>query len=350
MGVQHGAGVAPDSGAPQTGREGVGEFELIRRYCQQLGATRADVILGVGDDAALLRPRPDMELLLCVDTLVEGVHFFADVAPSDLGHKALAVNLSDIAAMGGEPAWATLALTLPAADTHWLAGFAAGFSTLASAAGVALVGGDTCRGPRAVSVQLAGHVPVGQALRRSTARPGDVVCVSGSLGDAAVALASCLNADGSRRAVADEQAEAAQWLLGRLLRPAPRLALGQALRGIASACIDLSDGLLGDLEHVLTASAVGAVIDVSRLPLSAQAVAVAGADAARHAACRGGDDYELCFTVPEGRMTMIDSLATRCGIALTPIGTIESRKGLRLVDGQGAPVVIAATGYRHFSG
>jgi len=327
---------------------GVGEFDLIRRHLQRVGAARADVVLGVGDDAALVRPRQGMELALCVDTLVEGVHFHPGVAAADLGHKALAVNLSDLAAMGAEPAWATLALTLPDADEVWVAEFAAGFSALAGSVGLALVGGDTCRGARAVSVQVAGQVPCGQALRRRGAQPGDRVVVSGTLGDAAIALSHCLDPQG-RMLPAGEDAAARQWLLNRLHRPSPRLALGEALRGVASACIDISDGLLGDLGHLLTESELGASIELSWLPLSAQALAVAGESAARAAACAGGDDYELCFTISEACTMKLTTLSARCGVALTVIGRIESEGGLSLRDADGRRVTPLATGYQHFA-
>jgi thiamine-monophosphate kinase len=328
---------------------GVGEFDLIRRHLQRVGADRADVLLGVGDDAALVRPGAGMELALCVDTLVEGVHFHPGVAAADLGHKALAVNLSDLAAMGAEPAWATLALTLPDADEAWVAEFAAGFSALANSLGLALVGGDTCRGARAVSVQLAGQVPSGQALRRRGARPGDWVVVSGTLGDAAIALSHCLDPQG-RVLSPSGDAEARQWLLTRLHRPTPRLALGAALRGVASACIDISDGLLADLGHLLAQSGVGVSIDLARLPLSAQALAVAGEVATRAAACAGGDDYELCFTVPEACMVELTTRNARCGGGgLTVIGRIESESGLRLRDAHGRCVTPPATGYQHFA-
>ncbi len=234
------------------------EFDLIRDYFTDVGARRTDVDLGVGDDCALLEVPAGQQLAISIDTLAAGTHFLPDCDPESLGHKSLAVGLSDLAAMGAEPAWATLALTLPDHDPGWIAAFSRGFAALAGAHGVSLVGGDTTRGPLSVTVQVHGLVPAGRAIRRSGAAPGDRVYVSGTLGDAGLALRRILSGE-----PVDPVARA------RLERPTPRVALGLALRGVASAMIDVSDGLAADLGHILAASGVGAEIDLTALPLSA---------------------------------------------------------------------------------
>ncbi|MDD3650292.1 thiamine-phosphate kinase [Immundisolibacter sp.] len=314
-----------------------GEFELIASHFARLTPPRGDVALGVGDDAALLVPAPGQELVVTVDTLIEGVHFFADCPPAALGHKALAVNLSDLAAMGAEPAWALLALTLPRADEGWLADFARGFSDLACRHGVALVGGDTCRGPLVVSVTALGQAPTGQALRRAGAKPGDGVYVSGELGAAGLAVRA-------RRSQITLPAALAQHAAQRLDWPQPRLALGLALRGLASAAIDVSDGLLADLGHVCAAGGVGARLDLAALPLPEGALALASHEELLGA----GDDYELCFTVPASNEARVPELAQRLGLALTRIGRIEAEPGLRLVDTAGEEHAVAAKGHDHF--
>lgn len=313
-----------------------GEFELIQRYFA--GDRREDVLLGVGDDAAVVRPRGD--LALAVDTLVAGVHFPLDAPPESIGHKALAVNLSDLAAMGAEPAWLLLALTLEQAREPWLAAFSRGLRELAAEHGMALIGGDVTRGPLTVSVQVGGYLPPGQALRRSGARVGDGVYVSGSLGDAALGLAlwQAGAADG----------EAQQWLVQRLHRPTPRVALGRALLGLASAAIDLSDGLAADLGHLLSASGVGASVELERLPLSPAFKRCAVTATSWEAAVGGGDDYELCFTAPPAVEAELEQQARRLGIAITRIGRIEQEPGLRLLDGQGHPWRAKRAGYTHF--
>ena len=264
----------------------LGEFELIDRFFSALGAVRRDVLLGVGDDGAILRPPPDHDLVMVTDTLVEGVHFPKNSQARSIGHRALAVNLSDLAAMGGQPAWALLALTLPRVESSWLEDFALGFGELAREHDVALVGGDTTSGPLAITVQLVGFVPHGQALRRSGARVGDDIFVSGFLGDAAAGL------------YVDHEV-----LRQRFEFPQPRVALGIALRGIASAAMDISDGLLADLDKLMAASSVAAEIEVTALPLSAELQAVCSAEKALEYALSGGDDYELLFTRPAGSTT-----------------------------------------------
>lgn len=318
------------------------EFSLIDRYFAARARRRGDVTLGIGDDAALVDVPAGASLAVAVDTLVEGVHFPSGTAPADVGHKALAVNLSDMAAMGAEPCWATLALTLPRVDADWVAAFADGFFALAERFQVELIGGDTTRGPLAVSVQILGSVPAGRALRRAGARPGDRIFVTGTLGDAGLAL---------RRLQAGGEVAAQPWpaLLTRLHRPEPRVAAGLALRGLASAAIDVSDGLAADLGHVLAAGGVGATLRVDRLPRSAafrQAVE-AGSPDWHGLPLAAGDDYELCFTVPAAQA---DAVAARLGgLAATEIGAIEAEPGLRCMTDDGRAYRIEREGYEHFT-
>ncbi len=321
------------------------EFQLIERYFSACGVGRPDVIVGVGDDAALVTVAPGQQLALAIDTLVAGVHFPPDVAPADLGHKALAVNLSDLAAMGAEPAWATLALTLPEVDESWLAGFATGFAALAVQHGVQLIGGDTTRGPLTITVQVHGLLAAGKALRRNGAGVGDEVYVTGTLGDAAVALR--LWQSEARRS-SDPDAIS---LYARLHRPTPRMAMGLALRDLASAAVDVSDGLAADLAHVLDASGVGATLDVTRLPLSTALRSHWGGSEseARRLALSGGDDYELCFTAPAARRAAVMAAATHADCAVTTIGSIDAAPGLRLLDAGGAEMVLSGAGYDHFA-
>ncbi len=309
------------------------EFALIRRYFTDLGHAEG-VVLGVGDDGAVLALPPGQQLVAVIDTIVAGTHFPLDTDPFDIGWRALAVNLSDLAAMGADPRWFTLALTLPAADEGWLAGFAAGLAALAQQAGVALVGGDTTRGPLTISVQAEGWVPAGQALRRAGARAGDGIYVSGMPGEAAAGLAVH---QGRLPAVAGH----AQ-LREHFFRPQPRLALGQALRGTASAAIDVSDGLLQDLAHILAASQAGARIDLAAIPVSA-ALRQAAGEQALALALGGGDDYELCFTLPAGRLLPAST------VPLARIGTVTAEPGLRAVDAAGRETPLVASGYRHFA-
>ncbi|MBF0254871.1 MAG: thiamine-phosphate kinase [Gammaproteobacteria bacterium] len=297
------------------------EFDLIARYFSHLGASRSDVLLGVGDDCALLRPPPGMDLALSTDTLVAGCHFFADVDPEALGHKCLAVNLSDLAAMGATPAWASLALSLPAVDHAWLQGFAAGFGRLAEQAGIALVGGDTTRGPLSISIQVQGLLPAGQGLRRSGAQAEDLICVSGRLGDAALALHQL------QQGLEPEPA-----LRARLERPSPRLQLGQRLLGLAHACIDISDGLLADLGHICRASGLAAELQLEALPCAPELLASGDWSLP----LSGGDDYELCFTLPAEQAAQLPQLAAELGLPLSPIGRILAGEGVacRLADGR----------------
>jgi len=312
------------------------EFSLIHRI-RRRAATRGDVVLGIGDDAALLRPPVGEVLVVSADTLNAGVHFPPETGAADIGWKALAVNLSDLAAMGATPAWMTLSLSLPAADADWLDAFLDGFLALAAQHDVALVGGDTTRGPLSIAVTALGFVPDGAALRRSGAQPGDEVWITGVPGEAAAGLA--------------------QWRLGepvdphlraRLDRPTPRVAAGISLRAIASACIDVSDGLAADLGHLLDASGAGATLELARLPRSDALAALT--DAARWGhQLAGGDDYELCFTAPAVQRERIVQALARCATPAQVIGRIEPDAGLRLLDPQGKAWIPATRGWDHFA-
>lgn len=315
-----------------------GEFELIETYLSRLGERRDDVVLGVGDDAALLRPPPGLELACAADTIVEGVHFPAGLAAEDVGHRVLAVNLSDMAAMGAEPAWALLALTMPRADEEWLRRFTRGLHELAREHGTALVGGDMSAGPLSATVTIVGFVPAGQALRRAGARIGHQVWVSGTPGDAAAGLAALHGTlQAPPRIVAP--------LIERFRRPRPRVTLGLVLRGVASACIDVSDGLAADLGKLCTASRVGASLDSTCLPLSTAMRGAADPARARRLALAGGDDYELLFTVPPG--TDCAPLARSAGVDLARIGVIDDGAGVR-IDGEPAPAELGH-GFDHFA-
>lgn len=383
------------------------EFELIDRI-RARAATRGDVVLGIGDDAALLSMPPGMQLVVAMDTLNDGVHFPQGTAAADIGHKALAVNLSDLAAMGATPAWCTLSLSLPAADMDWVDAFLDGFLALADAHGIALVGGDTTRGPLSVCVAVHGFVEPGLALRRDGARVGDDVWGSGTLGDAAAGLVLALGDD--RVAMSDiaerdelptlesrrdgwvepgrstENAEATAseptrhvpphsggqgtarpspqplsrgergfdpshvtWLRARLDRPTPRIALGRALGGVATACIDISDGLLADTAHIARASGVGLRIDVDALPASPALRGVArDANALRTWQSAGGDDYELCFTAPRDARKRVEASAQAAGVAVTRIGQAVAGAGVEAIDARGHAWRAMRAGYRHF--
>jgi thiamine-monophosphate kinase len=315
------------------------ETELIERYFRGLGAARADVALGIGDDAALLRVPDGSELVLTTDALIEGVHFLPGAPARSLGHRALAVNLSDIAAMGASPCWALLALNLPMADDAWLQEFASGFGALARAHGVALVGGNLSRGPLSITVQLAGVVPRGEALRRDGARVGDGLYVSGTLGDAAAGLKRL-------QGVLRTTPAAGSYLERRLEYPTPRVALGLSLRGLASACIDLSDGLYADALRLVRASGCAASIELERRPLTAPLLEAYG-DAAWREGLAGGEDYELCFSAPPAHAAAIGSLAQRSGAAIARIGRLEAGEGIELKL-HNAVTQFAPAGFDHF--
>ena len=318
------------------------EFSLIEKYFTH--RTR-HTLLGVGDDAALVRLRRGQVLAISADMLVEGRHFFKGADPEALGHKTLAVNLSDLAAMGATPRWATLALALPRADERWLAAVARGFMRLARAHGVDLIGGDTTRGPLNLCVQIMGEVPAGQALRRDGARAGDDIWVSGTLGDAALAVAAR-----HRKITIKKQPLIAASL--RLDKPTPRVALGTALRGIARSAIDISDGLLGDLGHICERSKVAAVIELDALPRSALMRAMAGQALAQEALLAGGDDYELCFTAAAAKRAAVTRAGVRTRTPVTRIGRIvrapAGATGVAVIDGDGMPLSIAQRGFDHF--
>lgn len=305
------------------------EFDLIARFFSR---PAANAVLGVGDDCALLTPTPGHTLAVSTDMLVAGRHFFPDADPEALGHKALAVNLSDLAAMGATPRWALLALALPAADEAWLAAFSRGLYTLADVHGVALVGGDTTRGPLNISITVLGEVAADKALRRDAAQVGDDIWVSGELGGAALALAHLKGEI--------DLGIHAEACLQRLHRPTPRLALGRALSGVAHAAIDISDGLLADLAHILERSGVGAEIELSRLPLAPAFAAFP--ERVVSCALAGGDDYELCFTAPENLRDHIEALGA------TRVGEITAQSGCRVRDANGQPLTVATAGFDHF--
>jgi len=318
------------------------EFSLIDRYLAAQGLHRADVALGIGDDCALLVPPAGQQLVVTLDTLVADVHFFADADPESIGHKALAVNLSDLASMGAIPAWATLALTLPKADENWLGRFCRGLFALADRYDVQLVGGDTTHGPTTViTLQAHGFIPPGLALRRDGARPGDGIYVTGTPGDAGLALAAAFG-----------QATIAlghgHFMQARLERPEPRITEGVALRGIANAAIDVSDGLAQDLGHLLERSDVGARLEIDRLPLSPALTASLDRDVVIGTALASGDDYELCFTVPPEQTLRLETVAATWDCRCTRIGVITAEPGLRLVRADDSAFPLERLGYDHF--
>ncbi len=332
------------------------EFDLIAKYFARparhaaLARSAAGrIALGAGDDCALLAPAPGMQLAVSCDMLVEGRHFLPTVDPARLGHKALAVNLSDLAACGATPLAFTLALALPAVDEDWLAGFSRGLFALADAHGCELVGGDTTRGPLNICITVFGEVPAGAALLRSGAREGDDLWVSGTLGDARLALEVF-------RGMLALPAEAFEIARARMEQPTPRVALGQALRGIASAAVDVSDGLVGDLRHILSASRVGATLDadaaVKLIAVCADGAGAAGLfdlQARRSIALSGGDDYELLFTARASARAAVEQAGRASATPVARIGRIESEPGLRVVDANGASLAQHFGSFDHFA-
>ncbi|KZC16824.1 thiamine-monophosphate kinase [Rhodanobacter sp. FW510-R12] len=316
-------------------------IELIRRHTAQ---ARDDVRVGIGDDAAVLAVPAGQELAVAIDTLVEGVHFPRGTTPADIGWKALAVNLSDLAAMGASPAWALLALTMPSADAAFVEGFAEGFAKLAQPHRLALVGGDTTRGPLTISVAVHGFVPPGHALTRAGARAGDAVLVTGTLGDAAAGLHAVQHPPRD-----DDRTGLRGFLIERLNRPTPRLAAGTALRGQATACVDVSDGLLADLGHICTASGVAAEIEAALLPRSSALLELHDDTTALHFALSGGDDYELCFTVPAARVAELQAGLARLGCGATKIGRIVEGEGVRVRAADGSRLATDRPGWEHFA-
>ncbi len=319
------------------------EFDIIRRYFKR---TATQAVLGIGDDAALIKATDNTELAISTDTLVCGKHFFADTDPYKLGYKSLAVNLSDMAAMGAKPLWALLALTLPdnlvQLNKAWLSGFSAGFFALADSHQVELIGGDTTSGPLSIGVQIIGEVEVGKALRRSGAKLDDDIWISGRLGDAALALSHEL------QQITLEPNEIA-YCLPALLTPTARIELGQRLIGLAHSAIDISDGLVADLGHILTASGKAAYINITDIPCSPVIKKYVQQPLVMHCLLAGGDDYELCFTAPTMNREKIENLSAELAIPLTRIGEIFSGEGLIVKDTKGSVITLETKGYDHFS-
>lgn len=323
---------------PDSSPASLSEFGLIHQFFTR---PVQKAVLGVGDDCALIEARPGHQLAISTDMLVSGRHFFPDVSPRSLGHKALAVNLSDLAAMGAEPRAFTLALALPEADPVWLEAFAAGMLALADDHGCELIGGDTTKGPLTLSITVFGDVPPKQALRRDAARPGDDIWISGTLGDARLALGDCRG----------------EWLLpepdftvirARMDTPTPRVALGMALRNVAHAALDISDGLIGDLGHILARSSVGAIVDVDALPRS-EILGAQPLELQRECVLAGGDDYELCFTAPAGARETLAGIGRQLGLPLTRVGAITPEAGLRIIDADGNPYTFRGASFDHFA-
>jgi thiamine-monophosphate kinase len=317
------------------------EFTLISRYFERPARPDGQVVLGVGDDCALLQAAPGMQTAISTDMLVEGRHFFPGADARLLGHKCLAVNLSDLAAMGAAPTGFTLALALPAVEESWLAAFSTGMFALADAHGCELVGGDTTKGPLTISITVFGEVPAGQALRRDAALPGDDIWISGTLGDARLALAGYRG----ELALPATELDAAGM---RMHAPTPRLGLGIGLRGIAHAAIDISDGLVGDLGHILERSGVGARLEVDALPIGP--MLRGQAQSLRRAfALAGGDDYELCFTASPQHRDAVREAARRASVPVTRVGCIVADSGLTLLDASGAAIELSLRSFDHFS-
>lgn len=329
---------------PQPG-QARGEFAFIEALQARVRAG-TDVRLGIGDDGAVLAPPPGEELVVSTDTLVAGVHFPQDAHPADVGYKAAAVNLSDLAAMGATPRWCTLALTLPGLDPGYVQPLLTGLLALLDSHSMALVGGDTTRGPLALTLTAIGSVPAGQALRRDGAKAGDLVYVSGTLGDAAAALAL----RGTRVEAEDGEVKLARTRLAqRLARPTPRVALGMALRGLAQACIDVSDGLAADLAHICRQSGLAGVLEAEALPASRALQTLVANPGQRLRHQLGGDDYELCFTIAPGDEASLAAIAHTSHTTLTRIGSLGPGEGVHLLDGEGRVVAPPVPGYEHFA-
>lgn len=320
-----------------------GEFSLIARYFDRVRSSRLDVETGIGDDCALLNIPDKQTLAISTDTLVAGNHFLTDIDPADLAYKALAVNLSDLAAMGADPAWMTLAITLPEVDEPWLEAFSDSLFECLNYYGMQLIGGDTTRGPLSMTLGIHGFVPAGRALKRAGAKPGDWIYVTGTPGDSAAGLAILQN----RLQVVD--AADREYLLKRHLRPTPRILQGQALRDLASAAIDLSDGLISDLGHIVKASACGARVDLNALPWSDAMTRHVEPEQALRWALSGGEDYELCFTVPELNRGALEVAMGQLGVAFTCIGQMSADvEGIHFMR-DGTPVTFDWKGYDHFA-
>ncbi len=319
------------------------EFEIINKYFARQVSGSKNIILGIGDDAAVLSTSTDKQLVVSIDTLISGVHFPAQTSAADIAWKALAVNLSDLAAMGAEPAWFTLALSLPEVDHEWLAAFSKSLADISSAYCIPLVGGDTTRGALSITIQVAGHVQPGGALLRSGARAGDQIFVTGNIGDAALGLYALQQQF--------ERTEEVVYLLERLNRPQPRIDLGQRLSDVASACIDISDGLFADLAHILKASDVGACLQQDHIPLSSAAERFLSDKPNLLASIYNrGDDYELCFCVPAEKCTQIKAIEKQSGCRLTHIGEIVEGNELQVFDAGNKLLDLGNDNYDHFAG
>ncbi|MGA7584582.1 MAG: thiamine-phosphate kinase [Rouxiella badensis] len=320
-----------------------GEFDLIARYFNRYRTARQDVQLGIGDDCALLTVTDKQQIAVSTDTLVEGIHFLKTISPADLGYKALAVNLSDLAAMGADPAWVSLALTLPEVNTDWLEAFSDSLFEQLDYYGMQLIGGDTTRGPLSMTLTIQGLVPAGRALMRSGARVGDWIFVTGTLGDSAAGLAILQD----RLAVNDDKAS--QALIKRHLRPQPRVLQGQALRQLANSAIDISDGLISDLRHILKASDCGARIDLDLLPYSQEMQQYVDPEQAVKWALTGGEDYELCFTVPEINRGALEVALAQLGVRFTCVGQIAPLSEGIKYQRSGETVELEWQGFDHFA-
>jgi len=323
------------------GSVSMNEFQLIQQQFARLQLTASDVLVGIGDDAAILQCAPDTNLVISADMLVAGVHFPLDTSAEDVGYKSLAVNVSDMAAMGATPRFYTLSISLPNANEDWLQSFTKGLSVAALPFSISLIGGDTTQGPLTISIQILGSLPKNKGLLRSGAKVGDMIYVTGQLGDAGLAL---LHLQGELTLPKQHRDAALQ----RLNRPTPRVAAGIALLDYASAAIDISDGLAADLGHILAASGVGASIDAFRLPIS-EALRASFHQAGGWALpLSAGDDYELCFTVPEEHQAQVEQKMAECQIPCTWIGFIESREGLRCLLEDGTDITPSRRGFQHF--
>lgn len=317
------------------------EFDIIKKYFATQTEHRSDVIHGIGDDAAVVKMPQDHELVITTDTLVSGIHFSESTLPDDIGYKSLAVNLSDLAAMGATPAWATMALTIPQANEDWIQHFCDGFFTLAHRYQVQLIGGDLTHGPLSITVQAMGFVPAGKAILRSGSKPADLIYVTGTIGDAGLALRSI-------QEKIQPHSSYQHYLMGRLNRPEPRVENGKLLRDIARAAIDISDGLAADLNHLLEESQVGAIIDIDQLPMSPELKHSLSYEEAIALALTAGDDYELCFTIPADKRDELEKKLSSIPCRFTYIGKVTEQPGLNLCYQDGRNYNGPVLGYQHF--
>ncbi len=319
-----------------------GEFEIIDRYFARHALQRPDVDIGIGDDAAVVRLPQDKRLVVTVDTIVEGVHFPADIGARDIGYRALAVNLSDLAAMGAEPAWAVMALTIPALNETWLEQFAEGFAELARSTNTALIGGDLVRGPLSVTITVHGILPADAGLTRSGASAGDVLYVTGTLGAAACGLTTLVGT------VSDKGDRDSSRVVANFLNPQPRLREGRDLLSLASAAIDISDGLMIDIGRLVTASSVSASLDAGSIPVSDSVVTLCGDDAALQFALSGGEDYELCFAVPPDKVDELNHVSSSWSCGCTRIGNLDDGEGVHIWQ-DGTLMSVDRVGFDHFA-